>query len=61
MKAFTSTRSPSDSRPSSTPTVARQTINVTAVAMMALWPVLSSESEVWLRTAACSQRAKLSS
>ena len=46
MKALTSTRSPSDIRPSTTPTVARQTIIVTAVAIIALCPVLSNESDV---------------
>ena len=47
--------------PSTTPTVARHIISVTAIAMIALWPTLSADSEVWLRTAASSQRCMLSS
>ena len=61
MNALTSTRSPMVMRPSTTPTVARHTISVTATAMIAACPTLSTDSEVWLRTAARSQRCMLSS
>ncbi len=47
--------------PSTTPAVARHMISVTAMAMIALWPMLSPDSEVWLTTAAFSQRCRLSS
>ncbi len=61
MNAFTSTRSPTVIAPSTTPAVARHMMSVTATAMIALWPTLSSDSEVWLTTAACSHRCMLSS
>ncbi len=61
MNALTSTRSPSVMRPSTTPSVARQIISVTATAMISDWPTLSTDSEVWLRIAARSQRRRLSS
>ena len=61
MNALTSTRSPIVIRPSATPTVARHMISVTATAMIALCPMLSADSEVWLFTAARSQRCRLSS
>ena len=61
MKALTSTRSPTVILPLTTPTVARQMISVTAMAMMALWPILSHDSDVWLLTAARSQFCRLSS
>ena len=47
--------------PSTTPTVARHMISVTATAMIALCPMFSAESDVWLRTAAFSQCCMLSS
>ena len=59
MKAFTSTRSPSVIVPAATPAVARQTIAVTASAMIADCPTLSSDSVVWLLTAARSQPCML--
>ena len=61
MKALTSTRSPRVMLPLATPSVARHMMAVTAMAMIALCPVLSSDSEVWLLTAASSQRAMLRS
>ena len=61
MKALTSTRSPSVIDPSVTPTVARQTMAVTARAMIADWPTLSSDSVVWLLMAARSQFCMLAS
>ena len=61
MNALTSTRSPMVIVPSTTPSVARHMISVTAIAMIALCPILSSDNEVWLRTAALSQRCRLSS
>ncbi len=47
--------------PATTPAVARHMISVTATAMIALCVMLSSDSEVWLLTAAASQRCRLSS
>jgi len=47
--------------PATTPTVARHMISVTATAMIALCPTLSIDSDVWLLTAAVSQRCRLSS
>ena len=61
MNAFTSTRSPMVIVPLTTPSVARHMISVTAMAMIALWPILSSDSDVWLLTAAFSHRCRLSS
>ena len=61
MNAFTRTRSPTVIVRSTTPTVARHMISVTAMAMMALCVTLSSDSDVWLLTAATSHRCMLSS
>ena len=61
MKALTSTRSPMVIVPVTTPAVARHMISETAIAMMALCPMFSADSDVWLLTAACSQRCRLSS
>ena len=61
MNALTSTRSPIVIVPATTPTVARHMMSVTATAMIALCTMLSSDSEVWLFTAAFSQRCMLSS
>ena len=61
MNALTSTRSPMVIVPSTTPAVARHMIRVTAIAMIALWPMFSVDSDVWLLTAAFSQRCRLSS
>jgi len=61
MNALTSTRSPIVIVPATTPTVARHMISVTAIAMIALCPMLSAESDVCDSTAACSQRRRLSS
>ena len=61
MNALTSTRSPSVIVPFTTPTVARHMMSVTATAMIALCPMLSADSDVWLLTAAFSQRCRLSS
>ena len=44
-----------------TPTVARHMISVTAIAMTALCTMFRNDSEVWLFTAAFSQRCMLSS
>ena len=41
--------------PATTPRAARIMINVTPTPMIAAWPKLSIESEVWLFTAAVSQ------
>ncbi|MNY78662.1 hypothetical protein D3C86_2190160 [compost metagenome] len=49
MKALIITRSPSVSRPSTTPCVARHRMAISAVAMMICWPALSRLSVVWLR------------
>ena len=54
MKALTNTKSPSVNCPAITPTVARQSINVTAVAMIRDCPVFNSVSEDCERTAAVS-------
>jgi hypothetical protein len=51
MNALTSTRSPSVIVPLTTPTVARHMMSVTAMAMIALCPMLSADSDVWLLTA----------
>ena len=61
MNALTSTRSPSVIVPFTTPTVARHMMSVTATAMIVLCPMLSADSDVWLLTAAFSQRCRLSS
>mgnify|MGYP003693568101 CR=1 FL=1 len=61
MNALTSTRSPIVIVPATTPTVARHMISVTATAMMALCVTLRNDSDVWLLTAAFSQRCMLSS
>jgi hypothetical protein len=47
--------------PATTPAVARHMISVTASAMIALCVTFRSESDVWLFTAAFSQRCMLSS
>ena len=52
MKALIITRSPSVSRPSTTPCVARHSIATSALAMTSCCPVLSSDNVVWLFSAA---------
>ena len=47
--------------PPTTPSVARHTNSVTAVAMIKLWPKFSNDSEVCDFTEACSKRCKFSS
>jgi hypothetical protein len=61
MKPLTITRSPSVMRPATTPWVARQSITTSAVAMMSCWPVLSSDSVLWLLRRARRRRSRLSS
>ena len=48
-------------RPSTTPWVARHSIVTSATAMISCWPVLSSDSEVWLFSDARRSFSRLSS